>query len=626
MDQERVQRALDGLIYLPSLQGQQVLGSPSLSPHGKSKSPSKAATPRPWDRRDLLRRLRTFRATTWFCKPPAIAPIPCARRGWTNSALDMLSCEFCNSKLSFKLQPSLSHDQVQKAAEQFAARLETAHEEACPWRQRPCSPGMAQFPPLAARAVQADYAARLADLQRLSLLPPLAVKAVHLIMDTHRNRLRSLLNTPAPEEGDAHKGVLQPAGSEADDSEVDLNLLCRGFAEQGSVAHRQRAAVLAACGWSLLEVRAPSAKQRRLRCGTSAGEVEPAAPPEAGEAQKGREPVGLANAAVVCSECGARAGLWAFAPKGSAYARAGNPTAVAAPAAGSGERQAPKDRTAALSQPPEIQPTSSAPLVLVSLSSTIAGGSFEMDSSAEEQDPWGSTAPAFGTPQAQATGGVPSLASPSAMSGGSQAGTPVQPAGMAPLPGGTPAHQTPEDAGWGSPGSVPAFGLEVFRSQSWPPFATTTAAAAAAGAAASAGAKRKVAAEGGGADRCSKESPAAKKARRQPGASSITSAPAAECTDGALTGTPAAASSDAAEGAAEEIPPGQGAAPLNMVTLHRYFCPWMSSNATDGLPGEGGHSDSGRCGWRWCLEQLAPNVSDEGDGAGRGQRAPRGGF
>ena len=52
----------------------------------------------------------------------------------------------------------------------------------------------------------------------------------------------------------------------------------------------------------------------------------------------------------------------------------------------------------------------------------------------------------------------------------------------------------------------------------------------------------------------------------------------------------------------------------------RYFCPWMSSNATDGLPGEGGHSDSGRCGWRWCLEQLAPNVSDEGDGAGRGQR------
>ena len=90
-------------------------------------------------------------------------------------------------------------------------------------------------------------------------------------------------------------------------------------AEQGSVAHGQRAAVLAACGWSLVEVRAPSAKQRRLRCGGGAGEVESAA----GESQKGREPVGLANAALVCSECGARAGLWAFAPKGSAFARAG---------------------------------------------------------------------------------------------------------------------------------------------------------------------------------------------------------------------------------------------------------------------------------------------------------------
>ena len=90
-------------------------------------------------------------------------------------------------------------------------------------------------------------------------------------------------------------------------------------AEQGSVAHRQRAAVLAACGWSLLEVRAPSALQRRLRCGSGAGEVDSAA----GGAKKGREPVGLANAAVVCSECGARAGLWAFAPRGSTFARAG---------------------------------------------------------------------------------------------------------------------------------------------------------------------------------------------------------------------------------------------------------------------------------------------------------------
>ena len=75
-----------------------------------------------------------------------------------------------------------------------------------------------------------------------------------------------------------------------------------------------------------------------------------------------------------------------------------------------------------------------------------------MDGIVEEQDPWGSTAPAFGMPQAPAMGGASSLGRPTAMSGGSQAGTPGQPAGTAPLPVGTPAHQAPEDAGFGSPG------------------------------------------------------------------------------------------------------------------------------------------------------------------------------
>ena len=77
--------------------------------------------------------------------------------------------------------------------------------------------------------------------------------------------------------------------------------------------------------------------------------------------------------------------------------------------------------------------------------------------------------------------------------------------------------------------------------------------------------------------RGSVESPAAKKARRQSGASSITSAAAAECTDGALNGVPAAAGSHAAEGAAEEILPGGAAPPLNMLTLHRWA--WIRSSS-----------------------------------------------
>ena len=78
--------------------------------------------------------------------------------------------------------------------------------------------------------------------------------------------------------------------------------------------------------------------------------------------------------------------------------------------------------------------------------------------------------------------------------------------------------------------------------------------------------------------RANMDSPAAKKARRQSGANSITSAPAAGCTEGALDEMPTAAGSPAAKGAAEEVLPGEGAAPLNMLTLHRWSyirsCGW----------------------------------------------------
>ena len=48
---------------------------------------------RVWDRGDLLRRLQSYKANTWFCKPPGASPLDCARRGWVNTSLDMLTCE-----------------------------------------------------------------------------------------------------------------------------------------------------------------------------------------------------------------------------------------------------------------------------------------------------------------------------------------------------------------------------------------------------------------------------------------------------------------------------------------------------------------------------------------------------
>lgn len=87
--QERIQKALDALVYLPHLKQQssaQAAGIASANGSGKG---------RVWDRGDLLRRLQTFRPRTWFGKPAPVSPTECARRGWQNTASDEITCEVC---------------------------------------------------------------------------------------------------------------------------------------------------------------------------------------------------------------------------------------------------------------------------------------------------------------------------------------------------------------------------------------------------------------------------------------------------------------------------------------------------------------------------------------------------
>ena len=95
-----------------------------------------------------MRRLHTFRAITWFCKPPGAGPVDCARRGWVNVSADMLGCEvphawhapcckspdvmlgrmhaeltaacaglcmqFCKARLSLPIPPSMPAEEVLK--------------------------------------------------------------------------------------------------------------------------------------------------------------------------------------------------------------------------------------------------------------------------------------------------------------------------------------------------------------------------------------------------------------------------------------------------------------------------------------------------------------------------------
>jgi len=89
-DRERLKNALDSMIFLPHLKDRQTQNSlASLFSDSKTTS----GVGRPWDKGDLFRRLQTFRASTWFAKPDAIGAGQCARHGWENTGVDMLTCE-----------------------------------------------------------------------------------------------------------------------------------------------------------------------------------------------------------------------------------------------------------------------------------------------------------------------------------------------------------------------------------------------------------------------------------------------------------------------------------------------------------------------------------------------------
>ncbi len=52
---------------------------------------------RPWEQKDLLNRLKTFKPRNWFGKPFQVNAVSCARHGWINTGPDNLKCEVLHS-------------------------------------------------------------------------------------------------------------------------------------------------------------------------------------------------------------------------------------------------------------------------------------------------------------------------------------------------------------------------------------------------------------------------------------------------------------------------------------------------------------------------------------------------
>jgi len=89
-DRERLKKALDSMIFLPHLRDRQSQSAiAALLPDAKAVG----GVGRPWDKGDLFRRLQTFKSSTWFAKPEVIGAAECARRGWENTGIDIITCE-----------------------------------------------------------------------------------------------------------------------------------------------------------------------------------------------------------------------------------------------------------------------------------------------------------------------------------------------------------------------------------------------------------------------------------------------------------------------------------------------------------------------------------------------------
>ena len=324
---------------------------------------------RPWDRSELYMRLQTFKSMTWFAKPEKIGAVECARRGWENTAADELTCETCRAVLVFPKNVDL--DVMPAVVTSFEKKLETTHDQMCPWRSSVCSMSLLEFPTtLPDMTMLADFESRVAALKKLLCIPPISKEAVDMVAGGDRQEAvgRLLLantslklgssgllrggraSTKAAQQG--HQGKERHAKNEWERLIAQLSSAV-AFEREDTVA---RATFLALCGWSL-----------RLLSGSSSGTNTLA----------DYSSVKPDEAALQCTMCGTRLGMWSFFGDGRMPTVMGTRDTVVGPSPtfSSGASIAVNNQVA------------------VNLHTTIAGGPFR-------SVPIGATTGPFGSPEA----------------------------------------------------------------------------------------------------------------------------------------------------------------------------------------------------------------------------------
>lgn len=305
----RLIKALDSMIYMPKVkQLREDIGVPGLAFHEKqgilsiydgviSPDPGRKrkdvpSIGRPWDRGELYARLQTFKSMTWFGKPARVNALECARRGWENSGMDELTCETCRAVMKY---PIIDHDEEFEAAvaESFEAKLALGHESMCPWRSSVCSLSLLEFPRhLSCTTIEADFRSRSLALQKLLCIPPIAKEALDTMLpESGINDTFSIIKNGQHDQAYTYKKEL------AKSADLGIGVMRETKASLGNCissylqreAFMARVRLLALCGWTL-RILAPE----NLNTDDDIGHCLPE------------------HAALQCTLCGARVGLWSF--------------------------------------------------------------------------------------------------------------------------------------------------------------------------------------------------------------------------------------------------------------------------------------------------------------------------
>ncbi|XP_062214393.1 uncharacterized protein LOC133915300 [Phragmites australis] len=188
--------------WLGGKQASRVDSSSQVAPHAYQPSHSfdaagtaldSAPSCRPWERGDLLRRLATFKPSTWASKLKASSPLACAQRGWVNIDLDKIECESCGAHLIFSALTSWSPVEVANAGEAFAKQLDAAHQSSCPWRGNSCADSLVQLH-LTQSAIIGGFKDRCDGLLQFTSLPVIATFAIENMRLTRGMQIDRLLS------------------------------------------------------------------------------------------------------------------------------------------------------------------------------------------------------------------------------------------------------------------------------------------------------------------------------------------------------------------------------------------------------------------------------------------------